>query len=268
MLNNQSRPVGIFDSGIGGLSVLKKIKAILPNENLIYFCDSKNVPYGEKSADEVKVLVKKGVGFLVDKGAKAIVIACNTATAVAIEDLRRSFDVPIIGMEPAIKPAIKNNESGKILVLATPLTLKEAKFNALKHNFDLDEDCIILPAEGLASKIEEHLLKNYDKSSYSSEIERMLEKIMVGINSKKISFIVLGCTHYSFIKPYIERFFARKVKIISGDEGTICHLKKVLESHELLNQKEEPGKTEFFSSDPDLENIKERFTGIMENYLE
>jgi len=261
-------PVGIFDSGIGGLTVLKKIREVLPNENLIYFCDSKNVPYGEKSASEVRGLVKEGVEFLISKGAKVVVIACNTATAVAIEELRRLFDIPIIGMEPAIKPAIKNNEGGKILVLATPLTLREAKFNALKHNFDLDEDCIILPAEGLASKIEEHLLKNYSKNSYSSEIERMLDKALVDIDAKKISFVVLGCTHYSFIRPYIENFFTKRAKIISGNDGTVYYLKKVLEHHGLLNQKEDMGSVDFFSSDPDLENIEEKFMGIMGNYLE
>lgn len=146
MFNKQSQPIGIFDSGIGGLSVLKEAVKILPEEDFIYFCDEKHLPYGNKKTSELKKYISESIEFLIEKKVKAILVACNTATSIAIEDLRARYPaIPIIGMEPAIKPALKNKHQGKVIVLATPVTLDQDKFLELREKIDKEEELIFLP---------------------------------------------------------------------------------------------------------------------------
>ena len=166
----KNNPIGFFDSGVGGLSVMRESIAIMPNENYIYFGDSKNAPYGTKSLEEVRKLTFDAVEFLLMKNVKAIVIACNTATSAAIEDLRNKYtDIPIIGIEPAIKPAISLNKEGNIIVMATPMTLRENKFKELMNKLDDKGNLVPLPCAGLVEYIEQGILEGDDLESYLKE---------------------------------------------------------------------------------------------------
>lgn len=268
MHNKNNNPIGIFDSGIGGLSVLKEAVKQLPHEDFIYFCDSKNIPYGDKKARELKKIIDESISFLIEKKVKAIVLACNTATSVAIDDLRERYSIPIIGMEPAVKPAVEKSKSGKVLVLATPLTLEQEKFSKLKEKIDRFGEVAVLPAENLAGMIEKHLIENYKKNVFSPELEEYLEKIFSHFDLENISAVVLGCTHYLFIKPYLQKILSEGTKIIDGNEGTIHQLKKVLESKKLLNNKKEKGTIRFYSSGYDALDLQKVFGSIIKNYLD
>jgi len=236
MTDKKLQPIGIFDSGIGGLTVLKEAMKQLPHENFIYFSDSANFPYGDKKNHELKKIIVKNIKILVEKGCKVVFIACNTATSIAIDDLRKKYSIPIIGMEPAIKLALEGKHK-KILVLATPITLKLKKFNQLKTRLDKNNDLVILPAKGLASLIEKDVLSGSNKK----EIKKYLKKLFFQINQDEISAVVLGCTHYIFIKDLIQSFFPGK-KIIDGNRGTVYQLKKILKDKNLLNKQKEKGR--------------------------
>lgn len=263
MINN---PIGIFDSGIGGLTVLKKIKEILKKEDFVYFCDTKNAPYGVRGPEEIKEFVSESIDFLVRKNVKAVVIACNTATSVAINDLRGRFKFPIVGMEPAIKPAIEVAKGkGKILVLATPITLEQEKFALLREKLDVNNDCIVLPVEELADMIEKHIVKYADKFEYSNEIHFYLEGIFSEYSPETISAIVLGCTHYGFLLPYLKKLISDHIKIFDGNLGTAKYLEKVLKGEDLLNENG-LGKLQFFSSGYGFLDLDKTFNQILENY--
>lgn len=235
MSDKNLQPIGIFDSGIGGLTVLGEAIKQLPHEDFVYLCDSEHFPYGDRKTAELKKIIIKNIKILVDRGCKAVVIACNTATSVAIEDLRKKFSIPIIGIEPAIKPALENKHK-KVLVLATPLTLKLDKFNRLREKLDKDDDLIVLPAKGLANLIEKSILEN----SSSKDIDKYLTKLFSGVKKDEISTIVLGCTHYVFIKDMIKKYFPSK-NILDGNKGTIIYLKKILQDKNLLNKQKGKG---------------------------
>lgn len=225
-----TKPIGFFDSGIGGITVLAKAIKLLPGERFIYFGDSANAPYGTKEPEDVVKLSISAANFLLGKGIKALVVACNTATSVAVEHLRNTINIPVIGMEPALKPAVEMNQTGMIVVMATPLTLKEKKFKLLMEKYSLKADIVTLPCPGLVELIEAGIWEGV-------EIHQYLSKIFSGLNSKEISSVVLGCTHYVFIKNEIEKFFDKKVQVIDGNEGTVKQLKRVLISAGLYKEK-------------------------------
>lgn len=235
------RPIGFFDSGVGGISVLKEAVKLLPEENYIYFGDSKNAPYGEKSVEEVKNLTFSAVDFLICKGVKAIVIACNTATSAAIDDLRNSYaGIPIIGIEPALKPAVELNKPGKIIIMATPMTLAETKFNNLMNSYMSKSYIVPLPCGGLAELIENGKLEG-------EEIESYLKFKLAPYLGSQIGSVVLGCTHYPFIKKELSKLL-KNVEIIDGSQGTVRHLKRQLESIHALNNQGKPGRIEVINS--------------------
>jgi glutamate racemase len=267
MFKKCDNPIGIFDSGIGGLSVLSEAINVLPNEDFIYFCDEKHAPYGSRKPAELKNLIDEAVSFLIEKKVKAMVLACNTATSISIDYLREKYPIPIIGMEPAVKPAIGESKAGKVVVLATPVTLEQEKFSKLKEKIDKFHEVIVLPAANLAGMIEEHLVENNGKKVYSEKIESYLEKLFSHLDLSDISAVVLGCTHYIFIKPYLKKILPGRVDIIDGNMGTVFHLKKVLESKNLLSDKKEKGSIRFYSSGYDELDIRKVFDKIMENYL-
>lgn len=241
-LDNEKNVIGFFDSGVGGISVMREAKKLMPNENYIYFGDSKNAPYGTKTTDEVKALSFEAVEFLIKKGAKAVVVACNTATSAAILDLREHYkSLPIIGIEPALKPAVEHNNCGKIIVMATPMTLSEIKFKTLMDNYGKDRDIIPLPCAGLVEFIERGELEG-------SEIEEFLEDKFKNINKDEISAIVLGCTHYPFVKNAISKIVGSHVEIIDGSEGTAKELKRRLEDVTGLNNNINDGNITIFNS--------------------
>jgi glutamate racemase len=243
----KNNPIGFFDSGVGGISVLKQALKVLPNENFIYYGDSRNAPYGIKTVDEVKKLSFKAVDFLLSKGAKAIVVACNTATSAAIEDLRMAYNnIPVIGIEPALKPAIEINNSGRIIIMATPMTLSEKKFSELMNKYKHNAQIESLPCPGLVELIENGIING-------EEISRYLEEKFKDYLNNKIAAVVLGCTHYPFIKEEIRKIVGNEVLIIDGGYGTAKQLKRKLDCSNLLNEDGLEGKIEIYNSSKNSE---------------
>lgn len=232
MNNDRNLAIGIFDSGMGGISVLAQLIKLMPNEKYIYYGDSKNAPYGVKDPKEVRKLCINICDFFIDKGVKAIVVACNTATSAAINELRERYDIPIIGMEPALKPAATMVTDGKIVVMATEMTLKEKKFSALMDKYSDKKDILKLPCPKLVEIIEAGVIEGKD-------VERSIKDCFDGINMNEVSSIVLGCTHYIFLKDDIRNFVGDKVNIIEGNEGTARHLNNILNKNNLLKQSSE-----------------------------
>lgn len=236
-------PIGVFDSGVGGISVLAEAVKYLPGENFIYYGDSVNAPYGTKSIEEVRELTNRVVEELFNRGIKALVVACNTATSAAVRILREKYPIPIIGMEPAIKPASDLFPGGKIVVMATPLTLKEEKFNNLKEKYEDKIEIIKLPSPGLVELIEDGIIAG-------KEMEDYLEKLFTKVNFSEVNAIVLGCTHYIFIKREIRKKLDSRIAILDGNFGTVKHLKSTLSQKGLLRGENygEGGNIQFLTS--------------------
>ena len=237
----KNKPIGFFDSGVGGISVLKKAMELLPSEDFIYFGDSIHAPYGDKDLDTIKELSFKAVDFLLSFGCKSIVVACNTATSAAISDIREKYPhIPIIGIEPALKVAIDHTTDGKILVLATNRTLLEKKFKKLSDQFSQSRNIVSLPLPGLVEIIENG--EDYQEKSYA------YLKDALSMVDKDLSSVVLGCTHYPFIKPSLRRIFSEEMLIVDGSEGTARRLKEVLTEENLLHQEGHIGTLKIFNS--------------------
>lgn len=241
-MDNKNRPIGFFDSGVGGLSVLKEAIEIMPNEDYIYFGDSKNAPYGMKSVDEIRSLTFKAVEFLLSRGVKGMAIACNTATSAAVADLRKIYpELPLVGIEPAVKPAVELDNDGDILIMATAMTLKEEKFKRLMDKYKDRASIIPVPCPGLMEFIEAGKFQGKEVEEY------LLEKINT-YREGKISTIVLGCTHYPFIKDTLVSIVGENVKIIDGGLGTAKELRRRLNEKDLLSNSNDQGKIEIINS--------------------
>lgn len=240
--NIKDRPIGFFDSGLGGLSVMKKAIEDMPEEEFIYLGDSANAPYGIKENVEIKRLTLNGIEFLIDKGVKGIVVACNTATSVAIEDLRMKYkDIPVIGIEPALKPAVELKRDGKIIIMATNATLKEKKFEKLMGKYAQDNVIVPLPCPGLVEYIENGILEG-------KEIDDFLRNLLKEHIDSKIGSIVLGCTHYPFVKKAISNIVGPEVAIIDGSKGTSRELKRQLIEMDLVSDRTNRGNIEIFNT--------------------
>lgn len=241
-MESNERPIGFIDSGVGGISVLKEAVKLLPKENYIYFGDSKNAPYGTKSVKEVQKLTSSACELLIDHSVKALVIACNTATSAAINELREKYKfMPVIGIEPALKPAVELKRKGKVIVMATTMTLAEKKFNELMLNYESIAEIISLPCPGLVELIENGIIEGevldaYFNSKFSS------------ITQNKIAAVVLGCTHYPFIKKQLLQFLGEDTPILDGSIGTVKYLKKRLDTLGMLNSNKVQGKVEILNS--------------------
>lgn len=246
---DKNSPIGFFDSGVGGISVMRRAVELMPNENYIYFGDSKNAPYGVKHADEVKKLTFNAMKFFKESGVKAVVIACNTATSAAIKELRETYNIPIIGIEPAIKPAVESKKQGKIIIMATTMTLAEKKFNNLMDKYKDEREIIKLPAPGLVEFVESGIFSGEEVMDF------LKEKLSPYLNSK-ISTIVLGCTHYPFVKNAIQDIVGEDVDIIDGSYGTIRELKRKLEKINLINDQREDGYVKIFNSSEDKKIVE------------
>ena len=230
--------IGVFDSGIGGVTVLREIIKLLPNENYIYYSDSKNNPYGDKKKEEIVQRCEELFRFLVERKCKVIVIACNTASAVASSYLREKYkDVPIIAIEPAYKMVHDYSYDKETIVMATKGTIESEKFNLLYHKYD-NHKTKLLECVGLADVIEEG---NEDK------IKKYLEK-NIGQYRRKVENVVLGCTHYPLIQKEIGQVLGDNVKFFNGANRLAVHLKDVLEENNLLDKKIKQGKIEFIDS--------------------
>lgn len=248
-MNTKQKPIGFFDSGVGGISVLKETIKVLPNEKFIYFGDSKNAPYGTKSVEQVKELSLNVVNFLLEKNVKAIVVACNTATSAAIDEIRKKYNsIPIIGIEPAVKPAVELNKEGNIVIMATPMTLSEKKFNNLVKDYKGEVNVMPLPCPGLVELIESGVVDGEEISSY-------LKDRLTGFDVSKITSIVLGCTHYPFIRKELINILGENISVIDGSLGTAKQLKRQLINHNLLNDNKDGYTIEIYNSSEKKELI-------------
>ena len=235
-MNNK---IGVFDSGIGGMSTLNEIKKLLPNENYIYYADSKNNPYGERTDEELKKIVCEIVDYLISRKVKLIVIACNTATTRCISMLREKYkDMIFVGTEPAVKVACDNNYKNT-LVMATPLTVNSSRLaSIINDNIKEGQHIILLPCDGLANAIE---------TNNNERITSILDNLLLNYKNKNIDSIVLGCTHYPHIKDKIQNYFPKAV-IIDGNIGVSKRVKFMLETNNLLNKSTTEGNIEFIQS--------------------
>ena len=258
---SDNRPVGFFDSGLGGISVLKTAYCLMPFEDYIYYGDNANSPYGEKTEDEIKELSLNAGRFLYEKGVKAIVIACNTATSAAVKTMREEFRFPVISMEPAVKPALGGIKDGKALVLATPATVSQQRYLNLLDALNAFDRVISVGCGGLVELIEEG-------RANARTVSRYLSERLEPIKREKIGAVVLGCTHYSFIEKEITDFikenFNPSCGVYNGREGTARQLKRVLEENGLLRGAGKKGKIEFFTSGDEKET--ERFRKLFYRY--
>lgn len=242
--------IGIFDSGIGGVTVLKEIIKILPNENYLYYSDSKNNPYGDKTEEEIANRCEEILKVLLGKNCKVIVIACNTASSITANVLREKHkNIPIIAIEPAYKMVHDYSFDKETIVMATKGTIESEKFNLLYHKYD-NHKTILLECIGLADLIEEGNKK---------KIEKYLEE-NIGRYRGKVENVVLGCTHYPLIQKEIVQVLGDKVKFFNGANRLAIHLKEVLEKNKLLSKNKEKGKIEFIDSSlrEDIRNSKEK----------
>ena len=235
------QPIGVFDSGVGGLSVLREIRALLPHEDVLYVADSAHVPYGDKPPAFVRARSMALSQFLLDQGAKAIVIACNTATAIAIADLRAHFAVPIVGMEPAVKPASTHSRTHCIGVLATSGTLASDKFASLLARFGRDVEVHVQPCSGLVEQVERGALN-------SDATRALVEKYVTPLARRGVDTIVLGCTHYPFLRPVIAEFAGANVSIIDPNPAVARELRRQLERSHLRAPADHPGTEKFWTS--------------------
>lgn len=224
-------PIGIFDSGLGGLSVVQEILKQLPNEHLLYLGDSQYAPYGTKSKAEIIDRCFKISDYFMQQDVKAIVIACNTATAASVKLLRETYPIPIVSMEPALKPAAYHKRHQKIIVMATPLTLKEERFKKLLATYTGDNQVIQMPCPELVQIVENDALDDQE------QVIRQLQAYYKDIDTDQIDTIVLGCTHFVFFRSYLRSLYPA-IQIIDGNEGTARQLKNVLSQNDLLNDME------------------------------
>ncbi len=234
-------PIGIFDSGVGGTSIWKEIQKLLPNEDTLYLADSKNAPYGEKSAGEILRLSIKNTEFLLAKGCKIIVVACNTATTNAIDHLREKYRVPFIGIEPAIKPAALQSRSKKVGILATKGTLSSRLFQSTAEMHAKGIKIIEREGEGLVQLIEQGKID-------SVELRNLLETYLKPMLDEGIDYLVLGCTHYPYLVPVLRELLPVNVHIIDSGEAVARQVKSVLITSDLQNPSKEIGNHHIYTN--------------------
>lgn len=249
------KPLGVFDSGVGGLSVLTHIHQHLSSESLIYVADSAYIPYGCKSPAEVSERCMKISDFLVEQGVQAIVVACNTATAVAVNLLRARYTIPVIGMEPALKPAVIHSRTGVVGVLATSGTVSSERFNSLKARFAADARLLVQPCPGLVERIESGDLAG-------DETRSMLTAYLKPLLEQGVDTLVLGCTHYPYVIPLIAEIAGESVTILDTGDAIARELKRQLQLRGTLHhQKPQRGGVEFWSTGRPNEALFSRLWG-------
>ena len=252
----QTNPIGIFDSGIGGTSIWKEIHSLLPYENTIYLADSANAPYGIKGKEAIIDLSVKNTEYLIHQGCKLIVVACNTATTNAISLLRKNYEIPFIGIEPAIKPAALNSKTKAVGILATKGTLTSELFNTTTSLYAHGLQVVEQVGEGLVELIEMGKVN-------SEEIKMLLKEYLKPMLEANIDYLVLGCTHYPYLIPLLLEMLPKHIKIIDSGEAVARQTKAVLEKHHLLNTQTTKSKNAFFTNgNPEI------LKGILDNRFE
>ena len=239
-------PIGVFDSGVGGISVLRAIRERMPEEPVLYFGDQGHVPYGSRSMEQIQHFSEAITDFLLGQGAKIIVVACNTASAAALKYLREKFpDVAFVGMEPAVKPAAEHTQTGRVGVLATPATFQGALYASVVERFATGVELLQDTCPGLVQQIEQGNLKG-------EEARRILEDALLPMLEKNIDTVVLGCTHYPFVIPLIRQIVGEKVRVIDPAPAVAKQVRRVLELRRMRSESESQGDLKIFTSgDPD-----------------
>lgn len=236
------QPIGVFDSGVGGISVLRELIRIMPNEDYIYLGDSKNAPYGTKSLEQVRKLSFHNARTLLGQGAKGLVVACNTATSAAVRLMRGMYPkLPIVGIEPALKPAALQKGHPHVLVMATPMTVQQEKFRQLMARYKDQAQIYPLPCPGLMEFVEAGDLE-------SGRLYDFLRELLAPYLTKQLDSVVLGCTHYPFAKKAIQQIVGESVTIFDGGAGTAREMRRRLAAAGLLNPSETAGTVIFENS--------------------
>jgi glutamate racemase len=239
---NKTSPVGIFDSGVGGLSVLRAIRAQMPGASVIYFGDQGHIPYGPRPMEQIRDFSETITRFLLDQDAKIIIVACNTASAAALKHLREKFpDIPFVGMEPAVKPAVEQTHTRKVGVLATPATFQGALYASVVERFANAVELYQHTCPGLVQEIERGNLDG-------AETQRILEEALQPMLENGIDTVVLGCTHYPFVIPLIEQIVGENVRVIDPAPAVAKQVGRVLEAKGLRNHSEAKGDVNLFTS--------------------
>ncbi len=247
IMNKKDLPIAFFDSGVGGISVLREAVKLLPHEDFLFFGDSANAPYGTRTREEILNLTLIQAKRFYDRGIKALVIACNTATSAAINELREIYtDIPVIGIEPALKPAALMSEHPTVIVMATPMTVKARKFNDLLGHYADQADVIPLACPGLMEFVEKGKITGPEVTDY------LKNTLVPHLNSRNVDAIVLGCTHYPFVDAVIRKLAGKDVKIFDGGPGTARELKRRLEQEDLLRDSDSSGTIVFENSLPGM----------------
>ncbi len=250
-------PIGVFDSGVGGLSVLHEIRKLLPYENLIYVADSAHAPYGDKPKEFILKRSTAIVEFFLSQNVKALVVACNTATAAAVKELRHKYDLPMVAMEPAIKPAAEQTNTGVIGVLATHRTIHSNNFKILFERFAAQVKIIPQACPGLVERVEQGDLN-------STEIRGLVSQYVEPLIAQKADILVLGCTHYPFLAPLIKEIAGTQIKVIDSGIAIARQLRSLLGNHDLLATKQYQGMEQFWCSSENRE-IYEVIAGLWGN---
>lgn len=254
-MEQRHRPIGVFDSGLGGISVLGEALDRLPAEDFVYYGDTGHAPYGNKQPQEVLKLSRAVVDKLMESRCKAIVIACNTATSAAAGILRAQMSIPIIGMEPALKPAALMPGQGSILVLATRMTLKLPKFSGLMEHYG--QDAVPIPCSGLVEPVERGEMEG-------EQVESLLREFLIPYLQQPVKAIVLGCTHYVFLRRAIRRVAGEGIPLIDGNRGTVRQLIRKLEEGALLRPDTGlKGQMTFLTSAPRQEEALARMQAML-----
>ena len=257
-MSTQTSPIGIYDSGVGGLTVWRAAHAFLPQEDLVYFADQAKVPYGDRPLEEVRELAAGVSNYMMGQGAKLIVIACNTASAAALKHLRALHpDFPFVGMEPAVKPAAEQTLSGKVGVLATPSTFQGELYASVVERFAHDVQVFQATCPGLVQQIEKGYLD-------TTATRRILEEALQPMLNEGVDTLVMGCTHFPFVIPLIKQIAGPDVRVIDPAPAVARQVRRVLDGRGLLAQRKREGTTTFLTSgDPEnLETLLPKLVGI------
>jgi glutamate racemase len=240
--SGSENPIGVFDSGVGGLTILRAVRQALPCENLIYVADTAYVPYGHKSPEQIRDRATAIAGFLIQQGAKAVVVACNTATAAAIDVLRAQLPIPFVGVEPAVKPAVAATRSGVVGVLATPATLASERYRSLIERFAAGIRIVAQPCAGLAEHIERGELDG-------ERTVELLRSFVEPLLTERADMIVLGCTHYPLVAHIVQRIAGAEVAVIENGTAVAKELARQLTLRRSARASE-TGSEIFWSSGP------------------
>ena len=248
-----TNPIGIFDSGVGGLAVLAEVRRLLPAEDILYYADTAAFPYGPLPRDEVRARSEAVTRELLDRGAKLIVVACNTATSAAIAHLRATFETPFVGTEPALKPAADRTQSGRVVLLVTPGTARGEKLAALIDRHGHDVEVRVIEAPGLAEAVESGDLE-------APQTLEMVRQYAAETREVGADVLALGCTHYAFLRPAFERELGASVAVIEPSDAVARQVARVLDDHQVRSPQTDGGIVEYLCSgdSAEFEVVKDR----------